>query len=272
MKSLLRSITPPFIIDAYRSLRAGGTRYEGPFRDWQEAAKQTGGYDRREILEAVRKAAGRVRDGQAAFERDSVAFAEPQPPFPLLAVLLQAAGRSEGTLSVLDFGGSLGSSYYRCRDFLAPASRLRWSIVEQPMVVECGRREFADERLKFFASIAECLAQESPTVALLSSSLPYVEDPYRVLGDLNAAGIAGIVLDRTPFHDGGGDLIFVQHVPAQVYRASYPCRVFGTGNLAGALSANYEMTATLEQNEGPFNAGATVIRYGGWAWTRRPGR
>ncbi len=272
MKSLLRGITPPIILAAYRAMTADVVRYEGPYPGWQEAEQRAGGYDQDEIFEAVRSAAAKVRKGEAAFERDSVAFAGMELPFPLLAVLLRAAGANRGELNVLDFGGSLGSTYYRCRNFLAPAARLRWSIIEQQRFVECGRREFAEENLRFYGSVGDCLAQESPNLALLSSSLPYVQDPYRILGELDAAKIAGIVIDRTPHHDGSGDLVFVQQVPAPIYRASYPCRVFGSGKLAAVLDANYELVATLDVTEGPFRAGSTLIRYGGWAWVRRAGR
>ena len=37
--------------------------------------------------------------------------------FPLLSGLLYAAAR-DGGLSVVDFGGALGSTYFQCRDFL----------------------------------------------------------------------------------------------------------------------------------------------------------
>jgi len=272
VKSFLRGLTPPIVLDAYRALMSRSVRYEGPYASWQEAGRHAGGYDQAQIFEAVRSAALKVKKGEAAFERDSVAFAKMRLPFPLLAALLRAAARNGGALNVLDFGGSLGSTYFRCRDFLAPVASLRWSVVEQPKLVECGRREFAGESLQFHASLAECLAQEKPNVALLSSSLPYVEDPYGVLGQISAGGVADIIVDRTSYHDGAEDLIFVQQVPPQVYEASYPCRVFGSAKLAGALDANYRMVAALDSEEGSVKAGATLIRYGGWAWSRRQSR
>ena len=120
-----------------------------------------------------------VKNGTAVHERDSVLFPKVEHNFALLAGLLQAV--DNGELSVLDFGGSLGSSYFQCRPFLASLKSVRWSIVEQPAYVECGRREFADERLRFYRTVEECLENESPQVLLLSGVIHCLADPYGFL-------------------------------------------------------------------------------------------
>jgi len=244
-------------------------RYEGPFADWDEARRRADGYDRPEILRQVRAAALEAKQGRAAFERDGIAFAERQYPFPVLAMLLYSAARHGGALSVLDVGGSLGSAYFQCRPLLAEVARLRWSVVEQPAFVACGREEFAGEELAFYGSIGECLAHERPTLALFGSSLQYLPDPYGALREVEAAGVPEVVIDRTPRHDGAGDLVFVQHVPPAIYRASYACRVFGADALEGALARGYRKVATLPAPEAPAAAGATTIRFSGSGWTRR---
>src|SRR5690606_1701818 len=107
----------------------------------------------------------------AVFERDSMLFDEVHHSFPVLAGLLRAAAENAGSLSVLDFGGSLGSSYYQCKDFLAVIRELQWSVVEQEHFVRAGREEFSTDRLNFFYSIAECVESAAPNVALLSGVL-----------------------------------------------------------------------------------------------------
>ena len=86
-----------------------------------------------------------------AFERDGVVFDQPDYNFPLLACLLRVATESGNRLRVLDFGGSLGSTYFQCRPFLGGVSELRWTVVEQPQFVECGRREFEDGEVQALA-------------------------------------------------------------------------------------------------------------------------
>ena len=80
-----------------------------------------------------------VVDGRAAYERDSVLFEEVEYVWPLLASLMWVGARHLGSLNVLDFGGSLGSTYFQNRIFLATLPSVRWNIVEQPRHVEVGR-------------------------------------------------------------------------------------------------------------------------------------
>ena len=100
--------------------------------------------------------------GRAAFERDSVLFNEVQHSFPVLAGLLRAATENEGRLCVLDFGGSLGSSYFQCRGFLSVPSLLSWNVVEQPHFVRCGRECIESEQLKFYFTIDDVLKENKP--------------------------------------------------------------------------------------------------------------
>jgi len=78
---------------------------------------------------------------------------------------------NSGALNVLDFGGFLGSSYYKCRGFLTGVKTLRWNIIEQEKFVDCGKEMFENSELSFYYSIEECLESEKPQVALLSSVL-----------------------------------------------------------------------------------------------------
>ncbi len=102
-------------------------------------------------------------------------------------------------LSVLDFGGSLGTTYFQCRDFLSAAGPFRWSIVEQPEHVKCGREEFADGRLQFYTSIAECLTHEQPNVLLLSGVIQCLPEPYEFLADVLERRFPHVIVDRTAF-------------------------------------------------------------------------
>jgi putative methyltransferase (TIGR04325 family) len=97
----------------------GSIRFTGDYKSWEDAQKNSTGYSSPEILEKTRAAVLKVKAGQAEFERDSVAFDRPQHEFPLLAGLLRAAAAANGCLSVLDFGGSLGSTYFQSRKFLS---------------------------------------------------------------------------------------------------------------------------------------------------------
>ena len=224
MKEFAKACLPPLLANYVRILLRTGNRFTGSFSSWDEARFVSSGYDAPEILDRCRKTLLRVKSGEAACERDSVLFAEAQHSWPVLASLSRAALEDE-RLDILDFGGSLGSSYFQYRSCLQAAQSLRWSVVEQPHFVACGRAEFEDECLRFYSSVQECLRERQPNVLLLSSVLQYLPDPRAAVDDLIEAKIPWLIVDRTPLTKNETCLC-VQKVDPSIYRASYPCWIF----------------------------------------------
>ena len=210
-----------------------------------------------------------VVDGRAAYERDSVLFEEVEYVWPLLASLMWVGARHLGSLNVLDFGGSLGSTYFQNRIFLATLPSVRWNIVEQPRHVEVGRSCLEDDRLRFYASITDCLAATKPNVVLLSSVLQYLESPYDVLAQVLALPCDHVIIDRTPFWDGPSDRLCVQTVPPSIYAASYPSWVFSRQLFRSQVGEEWRFVATFDGRDrltGPVDVayeGAIVARLGG---------
>jgi len=256
-----KTFVPLPVRRALRALLGGdGARFTGPYPTWEAAAAAAGGYDAAEILAKVREAARAVRRGEAAFERDSVLFAEPEP-WPHGAVLERLARGRNGRLNVLDFGGSLGSTYQQCRRHLAGVDRLRWRIVEQPAFVATGRREFETPELAFFETIEQASTEEPPDLALFSSSLQYVRDPDDVARRIARVSPRVILIDRLPL--GDAETIWVQHVPPTIYRASYPFRVFPRARLGNLFGERWRVTAELPPTSFPALEHRTGARYGG---------
>jgi putative methyltransferase (TIGR04325 family) len=201
--------------------------FRGDFQSWAAARQASTGYDAPAIVEKVRAATLKVVSGEAACERDSIAFERIEYSLPLLVCLLYAASRSENQLNIIDFGGSLGSSYWQNRHFLAHLRHLRWSVVEQPHFVAVGQSEIANEALRFYPSIAASLAEGPANAILLSSVLQYLEEPFTVLASILAIGVQFVMLDRTSFFvDDLPDRITVEDVHPSVYQGSYPAWFF----------------------------------------------
>jgi len=220
--------------------------YVGDYPDFAAAKADSTGYEAGAILERTRAALHKVRRGEAAYERDSVTFDRLDLPFPLLALLARIAAENSGRLSVLDFGGSLGSTFFQCRGFLAGLPRLEWSIVEQPAHVACGQREFADDILKFYPTIAACRQERRPDVLLLSSVLQYLPEPWAFLRDAAAQGFSRIILDRTAFIPAPRDRLTVEVVSPRIYPASYPAWFFSLPALRGHLPAGWEIETEFD--------------------------
>ena len=68
-----------------------GAIFSGDFLSWAEARAVSGGYDADVIFGRTLTAARAVRDGRAAWERDTVLFHEPAAHPPLLDALRAAA-------------------------------------------------------------------------------------------------------------------------------------------------------------------------------------
>ena len=200
---------------------------------WNEAAELASGYEDGEILRRVLVASRAVQDGKAVHERDSVNFDRIQYSWPVLAALMWSVAIS-GELRVIDVGGSLGSSLRQNRRFIEGLPKVSWAVVEQAAFVEAGKENFASDVLSFHETIAGA-AKTRPTVGLLSSSLQYLGNPTEVLESLTQTSIEKLIIDRTPVHDEGADIIAIQEVPAIIYPATYPAWLFSLPRLLETL-------------------------------------
>ena len=216
--------------------------WEGDYRSWEEAKMCSGGYDQRHIMSQTLSAVKAVRNGLAAYERDSVVFAKPEYNWPLVACLMHVAARNKGRLSVLDFGGAFGSSYFQNKLWFDGLRELRWNIVEQPHYVEVGVKELQDAQLKFFQGI-DMAAKSNPNVVLLSGVLAYLQNPYEMLKQAQALACGHIIIDRTGFTLDATDRLTIQRVPPFIYEATYPCWFLSRERFMSTMTPAYELIA-----------------------------
>ena len=231
----VRDLIPPALVEIYqRYVRRWG--YYGKYSRWEDAFRASTGYDSTVILERVRGALLKVKTGEAVYERDSVLFDTVQYSWPLLAGLLWIASQKANRLNLVDFGGSLGSSYYQNRKFLSHLKELNWSIVEQRNFVDCGKRDFENDHLKFYYDLDACFGEQHPDAILFSGVVQYLEDPYGTLEKAKSLGFEFVLFDRTPFLEKGGDRITVQKVPRS--------------DLSGKLSVLVPQPGEISRNNG----------------------
>jgi putative methyltransferase (TIGR04325 family) len=240
LKRLIRKILPARLL-APIERRFFRIRWEGDYPDWASARAACVGYDAAGITAKVVAAARQVRAGRAVYERDGVVFHQPAPAWPALGFLREAARADGGGLTVLDFGGSLGSLYQQNRAHLRGCVPLRWSVVEQLALVEAGRREFQTEELRFYSSSREACDAGMPDVLLLASVLCYLPDPWAMLAELLRSAPARVVVERTGFAREGRTRLMVQHVPRTIYSASYPCWFLGREEFLAAFAGRYRL-------------------------------
>ncbi len=214
--------------------------WHGNYSTWELASKKCSGYNENSILEKVKNSTYQVKNGIVPYERDSVLFDKIEFSYELSTSLMWVAAINKGNLKVLDYGGSLGSSYYQNKIFLDTLNTLSWCIIEQPNFVEVGNEFFADEKLHFFNSLEECLELHNVNIVILSSVLQYLENPYWVLNQINKANIKYVCIDRTPFIRGK-DRITIQKVNPKIYEARYPCWFFNKLKFVNFFKNDYEL-------------------------------
>jgi putative methyltransferase (TIGR04325 family) len=244
-----------------RSAGGGAVRYSGDFATWEEARRHSLGYDTPAILERVAQSMLKVQRGEAVYERDSVLFDHVEHSFPLLIGLLRAAVANSGRLNVVDIGGSLGGTYYQCRNVLEATASLRWCVVEQPLFAACGREKFQSDELRFFENLENCLATERPDIAILSSVLPYVERPHALLETV-ARSVPRVIIDRTPLWSGLSDRLTVESVPDSIYgfATSYPAWILNRDGVLNHFVPRFRLVFEFDALAGTIDVDGTLAK------------
>ncbi len=215
----------------------------GDYPTWEKVLEKAGGYDEKIILERTKNALMKVKNGEAVYERDSVTFDKKEYPYALIAFLKLSTALKKRPIHILDFGGSLGTTYFQLKEFLTPELCASWNIVEQPHYVTCGKANFADETLSFYGSIDECLAEKKIDFVLLSSTVQYLPRPHVFLKELVLYNFSFILFDRTAFNNKDNDRLTLQIVPPEIYPASYPSWFFHEEFFLSHFAARYKIVA-----------------------------
>lgn len=254
---------PPIFIDLYRRIRCDrdgitnkavnsnsvfrkGCEFVGDYSTWQEAQRDSTGYDSEVMVTRVRDCLLKVKSGKAAYERDSVLFDKVEYFWPLLAGLMWVASQSNNRLNLIDFGGSLGSTYFQNRKFLESLAEVHWNVVELKKYVDCGKVYFEDEELKFYESIESCLQKQRPNLILCSGVIQYLEDPYGFIEKLFQYDFSFAIFDRTSFSVSGKDVMTLQNVAPSIYEASYPCWFLNFEKFRNKLRLKYDIISEFD--------------------------
>lgn len=226
------------------------SRFTGNFASFEEATHASTGYNADLVLAKTREAAAAARDGKCRWERDAMMSDEETLPWSLLACLSRALVlKGDKRLTILDFGGSLGSLYRWCKPYFAPEFQVYWRVVELANHVEAGRAEFEDEYLRFYYSVEEALQHGLPDVLLISGSLHYLKDPEAELARMVSHAFPHVILDRILLWDRPVNQLTVQKVPREIYDASYPAWFLSKERILGIVENQYTLRMRAHDDE-----------------------
>lgn len=238
LKSITKQILPPFLFKFLKKFIKNKSFVS--YATWLEAENASKGYDSENIIEKIKNSAKLVFDGKATYERDSVIFSEIQYSYPLLASILFVAANSD-TFRVIDFGGGLGTTFQQNKIFLTKLkSHCDWRIVEKDKLVSIGKKEFTNNNLSFYSTIADA-AKNGIDAIIFAGVICYICNPYNYLNKAIDVKAPFIIFDRTPIVIGEIDTFAVQYVENSIYKASLPKRNFGYENLIKIFQRDYDL-------------------------------
>ena len=194
-KEVAKFLIPPIMVEIVRLVREGmvGVKsgrnepFTGPFTNWVAARASSSGWDSDGITKKTLEVSLKVRNGEIAFQQDTIEYDRIIYSEPILAFLAICACHGKGEFDVVDFGGSLGTNFFQNRKLLDEAivrGNCSWRIVERPQIANLGRQHFQTDYLRFFESVGEARAEfgKLPKSVLFSGSLQCLERPCENLG------------------------------------------------------------------------------------------
>ncbi|WP_375560317.1 methyltransferase, TIGR04325 family [Bernardetia sp. OM2101] len=226
-------------------------RWKGNYNSWQEAQKECVGYDDSIIIQKVLKSTLMVKNEEAVYERDSVLFDKIEYNWSFLATLLKIAINYENKLSIIDFGGALGSTYFQNRHFLNDLKEISWKVVEQEHFVEKGKAYIQNDELSFYYSIEESLKTKDTFILLLSSVIQYLDKPYTWLEKFLSYDFEYIIIDRTAFIENAPERLTIQHTHEPIYEASYPAWFLNQNKFVHTFNKKYELITEFDSGITP---------------------
>jgi putative methyltransferase (TIGR04325 family) len=239
LRKIAKSVLPPVISQALVKALTHQA-WSGDYASWKEASEQCVGYDDLSIVDKMMSSTQKVVSGEYAYERDSVLFSEPEINFPVVSSLLFAA-QSTGKLSVVDFGGAFGSTYFQNRTALGAIPHLDWRIVELESYRSKGQVLEGKFPIRFYSDIHAAVNNPAEQVLLISSSLQYLQEPYAFLEKAVEYGFGSILIDRLALNSQDRDRLTCQNVPESIYKASYPCWFLDEARVLKILQKKYQL-------------------------------
>lgn len=263
---LVKELIPPIAHSLkWYSFKHG---WKGNYKNYEEAKNECQGYDEANILNRIKESTLRVKNNEIPYERDGIAYDKIQMNYSLLSSLLYVSSKNNNELTLIDFGGSLGTTFYQNYPFLKHLKKLKWCIIEQPKFVAAGKEQFENEHITFYSTIEECLAENNVQLFLICNVLQYLEDPYQLLEEVTSTGIPHVMLDFIAYNDKPGDRVTIQHVPPEFYgiEASYPCHFPDRNRVESLLGKSYEKKYEFISAPEKYYLQLKPFRYEGSFW------
>jgi len=251
----------------YASYFRSRNKFLGRFKTFSLARLNVGeGYASSELLHKIINVNRLVLSGHIVQERDGVKLAVFENSIQInFYLLLEQALLNTNRVSVLDFGGGLGTTYRQFKFFTK--QKVFWTIVEQHQLVAEGIANFSSEELTFTCEIPKT----NYDVVLFSAVLDFVEDPYAILVEVSSKISPNlIIVDRSLFHCGPEDFYTLKATAKHITNGNkYPVAWFSKERFVSRMEAlGYNKVDEWKTPDGQVVNRASVGVYRGFAFRK----
>ena len=223
-------------------------KFEGNYENWEQALKNSKGYNDNVIINKTINSFEKVLASKALYERDSFLFYKEKFDENLIKNLKKIFDKKGRKIYLCDYGGSLGSLYFQHKK-LFQNDFIEWNVLEQKAYVDYANNRVNISNLNFFSSFENILNQKKLDVILFSSVLQYLRSPYEILSKIIDRKIPDIIITRTPFLQNA-EKIMIQKVPKHIYKSSYPIRILNLSKIISLFEdSGYKLNYKNFDNE-----------------------
>jgi putative methyltransferase (TIGR04325 family) len=188
---------------------------------WAKAQHAVAGYESEIAIESIIDS---IQQSHAAASGSKSLTSRDLQIISSFAIAISAAVVQSANVRVIDVGGAGGDYFFMFANAM-PAVTFDWVVVETPALATAITKTNLGEgrNIRWVSSLDE--AGKDFDVALLSSVLQYVDDPYGLLNEVtNRCKV--MVINRIPLTSSGTDQATVQHVRTHGRRGAYPAWFF----------------------------------------------
>ena len=221
--------------------------FKGPFDTWKDALTNSEGYHSSKIIDKLFISAMKVKNKKFAYERDTVLFSQPSYNWMLLYNIFKYFNNYQN-FNLIDFGGSLGSTYFQHKFFFNSFKTMKWNIIEQSKISKIGNRFFRDKNLKFFNNLEPVIKKDKSKFIILDNVLQYIENPSYIIDILSKHKGITIIIDNIFFTEKNKDIIIVQKTPKRIYEATYPLRIFSKSKFLKKIGQHFKIIENKKNN------------------------
>tara|TARA_B100001109_G_C18842267_1_gene465078 strand:- start:168 stop:1838 length:1671 start_codon:yes stop_codon:yes gene_type:complete len=209
--------------------------YSGPFNNWEDAVEKSRGYNSKNILNEVLKNTLIAKNNLYFFERDGSLLRKNTISHNQIYLILEMINKKKRGLNIIDYGGSLGSMYFKFKDIINQKHKNTWNIIEQESYVNIGKKNLDQDNLNFFKNI-DTLKNKRIDLVMLCGTLQYLDEPDNILKKIFALKPEIILIEKLPIiNNQDSNKIYIQKrgensYPSWIFTSSYVKFLFKKNN------------------------------------------